>query len=89
MVIQYVMWGLFIFSSMMLIYLWFRKGQAARWLSILGMNLLIAVILLFIVNWIGTYTHFTIPYNYLTVSVVTLLGVPGLILLTGLKIALL
>lgn len=89
MVVQYVMWGLLIGSSLLLMYLWFHKGQAGRWLSVLGLNLFVAVFLLFIVNGLSSYTQLTIPFNYLTLSVVTLLGIPGILLLVALKIVLL
>jgi inhibitor of the pro-sigma K processing machinery len=89
MVVQYVMWGLLLGSSLLLLYLWFRKGQAGRSLSFLGVNILIAVFLLFVINLLSDYTDFTIPFNYWTLSTVTFLGVPGLFLLVALKLVLL
>jgi inhibitor of the pro-sigma K processing machinery len=89
MVIQYVMWGLLISSLVLLLFLWFRKGQASRWLSVLGMNMLIAVLLLYVIDMLTVYTHFVIPFNYLTLAVVTMLGIPGLLLLVSLKMVLL
>jgi inhibitor of the pro-sigma K processing machinery len=89
MVIQYVMWALMMGSSLLLIYLWFRKGKAGKWLSILGMNLIFAVIVLFLINWLSVYTHFTLPFNYLTLAIATLLGIPGVLLLIALKLVLL
>lgn len=89
MVVQYVMWGLLLGSSLLLLYIWLRKGQAGRFLSFLGVNLLIAVILLFVINLLSSYTDFTMPFNYWTLGTVTFLGVPGLFLLVALKMALL
>ncbi|SEC21694.1 pro-sigmaK processing inhibitor BofA family protein [Paenibacillus sp. GP183] len=88
MVVQYVMWGLLVGSSLLLLYLWFRKGQAGRSLSFLGINLLIAVFLLFVINLLSQYTNVSIPFNYWTLSTVTFLGIPGLFLLVTLKLVL-
>ncbi|MBP1994981.1 pro-sigmaK processing inhibitor BofA family protein [Paenibacillus eucommiae] len=89
MVIPYVMWALLVVSSLLLLYVLFRSGQAGRWISVLAMNIVFAALILYVINLFGSYTHMNIPMNYLTLAVVALLGIPGVLLLIALKIVLL
>jgi inhibitor of the pro-sigma K processing machinery len=89
MFIKYVMWGLLIVSSMLLLVQLFRIRQAGRWLSLLGLNVIFAAFLLYMLNLLSPYTHFALPINYITLAVATLLGIPGVLLLVSLKLVLL
>ncbi|WP_024832708.1 pro-sigmaK processing inhibitor BofA family protein [Ruminiclostridium josui] len=48
-------------------------------------NIILAVVLLIIINFIGSYFNFRIALNVYSALIVGVLGVPGLILLVFLK----
>ncbi|TXK73744.1 pro-sigmaK processing inhibitor BofA [Paenibacillus sp. N3.4] len=86
---KYVLWGLLILSSLMLLFILFRNRRGSRWLSVLGLNMVFAAFALYMLNLLSTYTHFEIPINTATLGTVTVLGIPGILLLVGLKLTLL
>lgn len=49
-------------------------------------NSIVGVILLYIINWVGITWQFHIGINIITALIVGILGIPGAILLTILKI---
>ncbi|MDQ0918151.1 inhibitor of the pro-sigma K processing machinery [Paenibacillus sp. V4I5] len=89
MYLKYVIWGVLIFSSLMLVFLIFRSRGGARVLSALGLNVVVAAFLLYTLNLLSTYTQFELPINTVTLGTVTVLGIPGVLLLVGLKLTLL
>lgn len=46
-------------------------------------NSVIGLILLFVVNYIGSYFSFALPYNIITVLIAGFLGIPGILMLIG------
>jgi len=89
MYVKYVMWGMLIVSSIFLVILLLRNRRAGRWLMMLGVNAVVAAFLLYGLNLLSGYTHVEIPVNASTMATVTVLGMPGLLLLAGLKAVLL
>ncbi|MBD0381926.1 pro-sigmaK processing inhibitor BofA family protein [Paenibacillus sp. WST5] len=83
------MWGLLVLSSMMLIFILFRNRRAGRWLSAIALNIAFAAFILYVLNLLSAYTNFELPINTATLGTVTVLGVPGILLLVCLKLTLL
>jgi inhibitor of the pro-sigma K processing machinery len=81
-------WGLFVVSAVLLLFVILRNKFAGRWLSYLGLNLVIAGFMLYFINLMASYTHFTLPINIPTLGTIGLLGIPGLLLLVALKLVL-
>jgi inhibitor of the pro-sigma K processing machinery len=44
-------------------------------------NSIVGLILLFVVNYIGGYFSFALPYNTVTVLIAGFLGIPGILML--------
>lgn len=89
MYLKYTVWGVLIFSSLMLLLIVFRNRGAGRLLSALGLNIVVAAFLLYTLNLFSAYTQFELPMNTATIGTVTVLGIPGILLLAGLKLVLL
>ncbi|SDN99423.1 inhibitor of the pro-sigma K processing machinery [Paenibacillus sp. yr247] len=89
MYLKYAVWGLLVLSSLMLLFIFFRNSSGGRVLSALGLNIVVAAFLLYTLNLLSTYTQFDLPINTATLGTVTVLGVPGVLLLIGLKLTLL
>ncbi|WNS42119.1 pro-sigmaK processing inhibitor BofA family protein [Paenibacillus sp. MMS20-IR301] len=81
--------GVLIVSGFLLIMTVFRKRLGWAWLSIFGTHLILAAIAIYVVNFSGIITDVHIPLNPATIGAVTILGLPGVLLLLGLKITLL
>ncbi|MBP1964092.1 pro-sigmaK processing inhibitor BofA family protein [Paenibacillus aceris] len=88
MYIKYAVWGLLILSSLMLLLIVLRNRSSGRLLSALGLNVVVAAFLLYGLNLLSAYTQVDLPINTATIGTVTVLGVPGLLLLVGLKLIL-
>ncbi|MFC5450422.1 pro-sigmaK processing inhibitor BofA family protein [Paenibacillus aestuarii] len=89
MYLKYVMWGLLVLSSLLLVFTLFRNRRAGRWLSAVGVNVALAAFLLYLLHLLSGYTHIDLPINTTTLGTVTVLGVPGILLLVCLKLTLL
>lgn len=89
MYIKYAVWGLLILSSLMLLVTVLRNRGAGRLLSALGLNVVVAAFLLYTLDLLSAYTQVDLPINTATLGTVTVLGVPGVLLLVGLKLTLL
>jgi inhibitor of the pro-sigma K processing machinery len=70
----------------LLIVLLGRSRMGWGLVSRLAVNLVVAGVLLYLVSLAEPYTHLHLPLNAATVAAVTLLGVPGLAMLAGLKL---
>jgi inhibitor of the pro-sigma K processing machinery len=86
MIKTYLLWGIFGFSGMLLVFILFRQKAAFHWLGYLCLNIAFAAFLLYILNLLGPYTGLQMPLNATTVGTVSVLGIPGLILLAALKL---
>jgi inhibitor of the pro-sigma K processing machinery len=81
-------WSLLIVSSCLLIFTLLRNKYSLQWLGVVGLNLVGAAIILFLINWLGASSNFHIAINEGTVATITILGIPGVLLLVALKLVL-
>jgi inhibitor of the pro-sigma K processing machinery len=81
-------WSLFLASSGLLIFTVLRQKYSIKWLGIVGLNLVAAAIVLFLINWLGAPSEFHIAINEGTIITIAILGVPGVVLLIALKLLL-
>ena len=80
--------GVLIISAALLVLIVFRKRLGWAWLSVFGTHLILAAIGIYIVNFSGVVSDLHIPLNPTTIGAVTILGLPGVALLLGLKLTL-
>ncbi|MEK5234213.1 pro-sigmaK processing inhibitor BofA family protein [Paenibacillus sp. FSL L8-0470] len=80
--------GVLILSGLLLILIVFRKKLGWAWLSLFGTHLILAALGIYIVNFSGLLTEVYLPLNPATIGAVTVLGLPGVLMLLGLKITL-
>lgn len=80
--------GVLIVSSVLLLLIVFRKKLGWAWLSVFGTNLVLAALGIYIINFSGFLTDVHIPLNPATIGAVTILGLPGVLMLLGLKLTL-
>lgn len=83
-----VVWFVLIGCVAVLVYLIFRKRLGFGWLAVFGAHMALAAIALYVINYSGWITQIYIPINPVTMGTVTVLGLPGIVLLVGLKIML-
>ncbi|MGG1519842.1 pro-sigmaK processing inhibitor BofA family protein [Paenibacillus oryzisoli] len=89
MVVNVAIWGVLILSSLLLIMTVLRSRGGTRVLASLGVNVVVAAFLLYLLNLLSGYTHVELPINTATLGTATVLGVPGVLLLIGVKVVLL
>ncbi|WP_174469016.1 pro-sigmaK processing inhibitor BofA family protein [Paenibacillus graminis] len=77
-----------VLSGLLLLLIVFRKKMGWAWLSLFGTHLLLAALGIYVVNFSGLLTDIYIPLNPATIGAVTVLGLPGVLMLMGLKITL-
>ncbi|MRN57348.1 pro-sigmaK processing inhibitor BofA family protein [Paenibacillus monticola] len=80
--------GVLFLSAIILILIVFRKKLGWGWLSLFGTHLILAALGIYLVNFSGLITEVYLPLNPATIGAVTVLGLPGVIMLLGLKITL-
>ncbi|UQZ84874.1 Sigma-K factor-processing regulatory protein BofA [Paenibacillus konkukensis] len=83
---QYLLWGILIVSGLLLAITLFRHKHAFQWIGYVCLHVAFAAFLLYILNLFGPYTRIEVPLNAATVSTVSVLGVPGLLMLVALKL---
>jgi inhibitor of the pro-sigma K processing machinery len=81
-------WSLFLASSGLLVFTILRQKYSIQWLGIVGLNLVAAAIVLFLINWLGAPSEFHIAINEGTIITIAILGIPGVVLLIALKLLL-
>jgi inhibitor of the pro-sigma K processing machinery len=86
--VRIAMWALLAVSALLLLVVMVRSRVAVRWLTYLGLNVVVAAFLLYFLNLLSSYTHFSLPINATTLGTVAVLGIPGLLLLAALKLVL-
>jgi inhibitor of the pro-sigma K processing machinery len=83
-----VIWGLLIVSSAGLLYQLLKQKQVTRAITFFSIHAVVGMFAIYILNLFTIYTHFSLPINPATVSTIGVLGVPGLLLISALKIVL-
>lgn len=86
MIKQYMLWGILIVSGLLLVITLFRHKHTFQWIGYLCLHIAFAAFLLYVVNLLGPYTRLEVPLNLATVGTVSVLGVPGLMMLIALKL---
>ncbi|KAF6569178.1 pro-sigmaK processing inhibitor BofA family protein [Paenibacillus sp. SEL3] len=81
-------WLVLIACVGMLLFLIIKKRLGIGWLVVFGAHMGLAAIALYVINYSGWITQVYIPINPVTMGAVTILGLPGIVLLLGLKIIL-
>lgn len=80
--------GVLILSAVLLVLIVFKKKMGWGWLSLFGAHLILAALGIYVVNFSGLITEVVIPLNPATIGAVTVLGLPGVFMLLGLRIIL-
>ncbi|WP_405176674.1 pro-sigmaK processing inhibitor BofA family protein [Paenibacillus sp. FSL H8-0261] len=80
--------GVLVISVVLLSVIVFRKKLGFGWLSLFGAHLVLAALTIYVVNFSGLITQVHIPLNPATIGAVTVLGLPGVVMLIGLRIIL-
>ncbi|WCM61577.1 pro-sigmaK processing inhibitor BofA family protein [Paenibacillus polymyxa] len=81
-------WLVLIACVGMLLFLILKKRLGIGWLVVFGAHMGLAAIALYVINYSGWITQVYIPINPVTMGAVTILGLPGIVLLLGLRIVL-
>ncbi|MOA19058.1 SigmaK-factor processing regulatory protein BofA [compost metagenome] len=76
-----------IISLFLLLYIWITRKLGFAWLTRLGLHVVLAALGIYIVNFSGLITEVYIPLNPITIGTVLILGLPGVVLLLGLKLS--
>lgn len=82
-----VLTGVLAVSLAVLLYILFSRKPGFVWLTRLGLHVVLAALGIYIINFSGLLTEIYIPLNPITMSTVLVLGLPGVALLLGLKLA--
>lgn len=78
--------GIFLVSVSSLILLVLRNRTAAAGLVAMGIHVVAAAVLLYVINGLGEAADFHIPINIPTMAAIGVLGIPGLLMLVALKL---
>ncbi|UPK44150.1 pro-sigmaK processing inhibitor BofA family protein [Paenibacillus pabuli] len=77
-----------VLSLLGLVIILFRKRIGLSFFTSFGIHLVLAAVGIYVVNYSGWITGTYIPLNPATIGTVSILGLPGVGLLLGLKISL-
>jgi inhibitor of the pro-sigma K processing machinery len=83
---QWIVAGVLIVSLFALIFIVIKKKLGFSWLTVFGTHIVLASLGIYLVNFSGLMTDIYIPINPVTIGAVTILGLPGVALLYGLKV---
>lgn len=83
-----ILGSVLVVSLLGLVIILFRKRIGLSFFTSFGIHLILAAVGIYIVNYSGWITGTYIPLNPATVGTVSILGLPGVGLLLGLKISL-
>jgi len=83
-----ILGSVLVVSLLGLIIILFRKRIGLSFFTSFGIHLVLAALGLYVVNYSGWITGTYIPLNPATIGTVSILGLPGVGLLLGLKISL-
>jgi inhibitor of the pro-sigma K processing machinery len=83
---SYLLWAILSVSGILLVITLFRHKYGFQWIGYICINVAFAAFLLYGINLFGAYTRLELPINPATVGAVSVLGIPGLLLLVSLKL---
>ncbi|WP_338541245.1 pro-sigmaK processing inhibitor BofA family protein [Paenibacillus tundrae] len=83
-----ILGSVLVVSLVALLVILFKKRIGLAWFTSFGIHLVLAAVGIYIVNYSGWITGVYIPLNPATIGTVSILGLPGVGLLLGLKISL-
>ncbi|OAB43581.1 pro-sigmaK processing inhibitor BofA family protein [Paenibacillus glacialis] len=83
---KWIVMGVLILSLFALLFIVLKKKLGFGWLTVFGTHMVLATVGIYLVNFSGLITTVYIPLNPVTIGTVTVLGLPGVALLYGLKI---
>lgn len=83
-----ILGSILVASLLALVVVLFRKRLGLSVFTSIGIHVVLAAAGIYIVNYSGWITGIYIPLNPATIGTVTVLGLPGVGLLLGLKISL-
>lgn len=83
-----ILWGVLSVSLLLILIIVIRKKIGLGWVSSFGLHLVLASLGIYVVNYSGLTGDMYIPINPTTIGTVTVLGLPGVGLLLGLKFSL-
>ncbi|WP_145053435.1 pro-sigmaK processing inhibitor BofA family protein [Paenibacillus xylanexedens] len=83
-----ILGSVLVVSLVALLVILFKKRIGLAWFTSFGIHLVLAAVGIYIVNYSGWITGAYIPLNPATIGTVSILGLPGVGLLLGLKISL-
>lgn len=83
---SYVLWGVLIGSAVLLGVILLRNPHVFQSFGYVCLHVALGIFLLYVLNLFSQYTHVELPLNTVTVGTVSLLGVPGLMMLVALKL---
>lgn len=86
--LRIVAMGVLIVSAVLLGFIVLKKKLGWGWVSLFGTHLILAALGIYVVNFSGFITQVFIPLNPATIGAVTVLGLPGVVMLLGLRIIL-
>ncbi|WP_274648523.1 pro-sigmaK processing inhibitor BofA family protein [Paenibacillus humicola] len=75
-------------SLLLLVTIVVRSKLSWAWLSRFALHLVAAALALYLLNYSGVVSGFEVPLNPATIGTVVLLGLPGIMLVLGLKMTL-
>lgn len=79
-------WIILVLSSSILAVILFKNKYSIQWLGQVALQIVLAAVLLYGINWVGAAYGFRLPINVATLAAVTILGVPGAGLLAAAKL---
>ncbi|CAH0122722.1 MULTISPECIES: pro-sigmaK processing inhibitor BofA family protein [unclassified Paenibacillus] len=80
--------GVLVVSLLLLLYTVVKQRLSLRWLKALAINVILAALMIYVVNFSGLFSDLYIPLNPATMGTAALLGVPGVLLMICIKLTL-
>lgn len=85
-IVRSIWFWVFAGSSLGLAAVVLRNRHGRKAMMIAAMNVSAAFILLYLLGLAEPFIHFRLPINPVTVATAAVLGIPGLVMLAGLKL---
>lgn len=75
-------------SLLLLLYTVIKNRLSLKWIKALSINVILAALMIYVVNFSGLFSDLYIPLNPATMGTAALLGVPGVLLMICIKLTL-